>query len=164
MKSVTLIAPKARNKCASDISVLTSPLSGILILATMLHNKGYSVKFYDESFKIPDYEKIDSDFILLTSMSATVNRAYDLADFFKRKGKKVFMGGLHVSFQPEEALQHCDKVVTGEGENVLFDLIDEKIKPDIVKGLKVADLNSIPMPDWEKSKYRICLYFQRLPI
>jgi radical SAM superfamily enzyme YgiQ (UPF0313 family) len=148
VKSVTLIAPRARNKCASDISVLTTPLSGILILGTMLDRKGYSIQLFDESFKIPDYEKIDSDYILITSMSATVNRAYELSDFFREKGKKVFMGGLHVSFKPEEALQHCDKVVVGEGENALFDLMNGKPKQNIVKGSKVLDLDSIPMPDY----------------
>jgi len=148
VKSVTLIAPRARNKCASDISVLTTPLSGILILATMLHRKAYSVKFFDESFRTPNYDHIDSDYILITSMSATANRAYDLADFFRKQGKKVFMGGLHASFKPEEALQHCDKVVVGEGENVLFDLMNENHKQTIVKGSKVMDLNSIPMPDY----------------
>ena len=148
MKKVTLIAPRARNKCASDISVLTTPLSGILILGKMLDRKGYSVQLFDESFKIPDYEKIDSDYILITSMSATVNRAYELSDFFRKKGKRVFMGGLHVSFKPEEALHHCDKVVVGEGENVLFDLMNGKPKQDIVKGSKVLDLDSIPMPDY----------------
>ena len=134
MKSVTLIAPRSQNKSASDISVLTTPLSGILILGTILHNKGYSVQFFDESFKIPDYEKIDSDYILITSMSATVNRAYELADFFRKKGKKVFIGGLHVSFKQEEALQHCDKVIVGEGENILFDLMDGNYKQNIIKG------------------------------
>lgn len=148
VKSVTLIAPRAQNKCASDISVLTTPLSGILILGTMLHKKGYSVQFFDESFKIPDYEKIDSDYVLITSMSATVNRAYELADFFRKKGKKVFIGGLHVSFKPKEALQHCDKVIVGEGENVLFDLMNGNFKQNIIKGSRVMDLDSIPMPDY----------------
>jgi len=148
VKSVTLIAPKSRNKCASDISVITSPLSGILVLGTMLREKGYDVKIFDESFKTPDYEKIDSDYILITSMSATANRAYELADFFKEKGKKVFMGGLHVTFKPEEALGHCDKVVLGEGENVIFDLINNKCKNNVIKGSPVLDLDSIPMPDY----------------
>lgn len=148
MKSVTLIAPRARTKSASDISVITSPLSGILTLATMLKEKGYSVKVYDESFKTPNYERIDSDYFLITSMSATVNRAYELANFFKENRKKVFMGGLHVSFKPKEALQHCNKVVLGEGENVLFDLMIGKCKEDIVKGSPVVDLDSIPMPDY----------------
>jgi len=148
MKSVTLIAPKAKNRCATDISVITTPLSGLLILGTMLHKNGYSVKFFDESIKMPDYEKIDSDYILINSMSATVNRAYELADFFKEKGKTVFMGGIHVSFKPKEALKHCDKVVIGEGENVLFDLLKEKYKRDIIRGTAVENLDMIPMPDY----------------
>jgi radical SAM superfamily enzyme YgiQ (UPF0313 family) len=114
----------------------------------MLKKEGYSVKVIDESFKTPDYEKIESDYIMITSMSATVNRAYELADLFRKRGMKVFMGGLHVSFKPEEALNHCDKVVVGEGENVLFDLLNDKIKKNIVKGSKVSDLDSIPWPDY----------------
>ncbi len=148
MKSVSLIAPRARTKSASDISVLTSPLSGILTLATMLKDKGFSVKVYDESFKTPDYEKIDSDYILITSMSATVNRAYELSNIFKEKGKKVFMGGIHVTFKPEEAIQHCDKVVFGEGENVIFNLMNDKFQNHYVKGTPVLDLDSLPMPDY----------------
>jgi len=148
MKSVTLIAPKARNRCATDLSVITTPLSGLLILGTMLHENGYSVNFYDESIKMPDYEKIDSDYILINSMSATVNRAYELADFFKKKDKKVFMGGIHVSFKSDEALKHCDKVVIGEGENVLLNLFDEKNKNKIIKGKIVENLDTIPMPDY----------------
>lgn len=148
MKSVTLIAPKSRNKSASDLSVLTTPLTGLLILATMLHEKGYSVKFFDESFKIPNYNHVDSDYILISSMSATVNRAYDLADYFKNRGKRVFLGGLHATFKPIESLQHCEKVVIGEGENVIFDLMESSSKQNIVRGAKVMDLNSIPMPDY----------------
>ena len=36
MKSVLLIAPRAKNKSASDISVIKTPLSGILILGITL--------------------------------------------------------------------------------------------------------------------------------
>lgn len=148
MKSVVLIAPRAKNKCASDISVIKTPLSGILILATMLRDRGYDVQVYDESFKSPDYLQIDPDYVLITSMSATVNRAYEIADFFKKQNKKVVLGGLHVTFKPKEALKHCDKVVLGEGENVLFNLFNDKEQKDIIKGTPVLDLDSIPMPDY----------------
>ena len=148
VKSVLLIAPKSKNKSASDLSVLTTPLTGLLILATMLQKNGYKVQFFDESFKKPDYNKIDSEYVLISAMSATVNRAYELADFLREGGKKVFLGGLHASFKPREAIKHCDKVVIGEGENVLFDLMEPKSKQNIIKGSKVMDLNSIPMPDY----------------
>lgn len=148
MESVLLVAPRAKNKSASDISVIKTPLSGILILGTMLRDKGYSVKMYDESFKTPNYDNIDAGYVLITSMSATVNRAYELGDLFLEKGSKVFMGGLHVTFQAEEALNHCDNVILGEGENVLFNLLNNKSKKDIIKGSPVVDLNTIPMPDY----------------
>jgi radical SAM superfamily enzyme YgiQ (UPF0313 family) len=148
MSSVLLIAPRSKNKCASDISVITTPLSGILILGKMLYNMGFSVKVYDESFKTPNYKNIDADYVLITSMSATVNRAYELGHFYQEKGSKVFLGGIHVTFKPKEALKNCDKVVLGEGENILSDLMNDKIETDIVKGTPVMDLDSIPMPDY----------------
>ncbi len=150
MKSVTLIAPKSKNKSASDISVLTTPLTGILILATILHEKNYLVKFFDESFKVPKYEDINSDFVLISSMSATVNKAYEIADKIKQNSPKtqIIMGGLHVSFKQKEALKHCDTVVIGEAENVLLNIINSKSKKRIVKGTPVAHLDSIPMPDY----------------
>jgi radical SAM superfamily enzyme YgiQ (UPF0313 family) len=81
-------------------------------------------------------------------MTATANRAYELGDFFKGKNSKVFIGGIHATFQPEEALKHCDKVILGEGENVIFDLLNNKFKENIIKGSAVEDLDSIPMPDY----------------
>jgi len=146
---ITVIAPKSNIKNASEISALAAPLSGPLILATMLHNEGHLVKFYDETLKIPDYEKIDSDYILISSMSCTVNRAYEIADFFKARGKKVIMGGLHVSYKSNESLQHCDKVVIGEAEHVIIDLINGKYNEDVINGTNVIDLDSIPLPNYD---------------
>lgn len=42
-------------------------------------------------------------------------RAYALADRYRRMGAKVILGGLHVTAMPEEALQHADAIVVGEG-------------------------------------------------
>jgi radical SAM superfamily enzyme YgiQ (UPF0313 family) len=148
VESVTLIAPKSHSKTASELSILTTPLTGLLILATMLRNKGYTVQLYDESIKTPRIERIDSDYILLSAMSATVKRAYELGDYFLEQGKTVFMGGLHASFQPEEALEHCSKVVVGEGENVLFTLMDQTYKETILQGTPVMDLDTLPLPDY----------------
>jgi len=59
----------------------------------------------------------------------------------------VFMGGLHVSFQPDEELLHCDKVVVGEGEHVLMDLFSKKTEK-ILQGKQVLNLDDIPLPDY----------------
>ena len=42
-------------------------------------------------------------------------RAYALADAYRRLGAKVVLGGLHVTACPEEAAQHADAIVVGEG-------------------------------------------------
>ena len=52
-------------------------------------------------------------------------RGYELADRFREQGTPVFMGGVHATFLPEEALQHCDSVVVGEAESVLPCLIED---------------------------------------
>jgi radical SAM superfamily enzyme YgiQ (UPF0313 family) len=149
MKNILLIAPKSINKNSSELSILKTPLSGLLVLATMLRNKRHNVRFIDESFKVPDYDEVDNlDLVLISSMSTTVNRAYTLADMFRNRGIKVILGGVHVSFMANEALNHCDQVVIGEAEDIIFDLVEGKFKSKIVRGLPTENLSRYPMPDY----------------
>ena len=43
---------------------------------------------------------------------------YDHADALRAAGKKVILGGIHVTICPEEALNHADAIVTGEAETI----------------------------------------------
>jgi len=43
------------------------------------------------------------------------HRAYELADWYRRWGAKVVLGGLHVLTSPEEAAEHADAIAIGEG-------------------------------------------------
>ena len=67
----------------------------------------------------------DADVIGLTAMGPQIARAYDLADYFRARGKKVVMGGSWVSLNTDEALKHCDTVVKGEAEYVWKDVLDD---------------------------------------
>jgi len=60
----------------------------------------------------------DADLIGITAMTIQARRAYEIADEYRRRGKRVVMGGIHVSVLPDEALTHADAVVIGEGELV----------------------------------------------
>ncbi len=42
-------------------------------------------------------------------------RAYELADWYRRRGAKVILGGLHVLSCPEEAAAHADALAVGDG-------------------------------------------------
>ncbi len=61
----------------------------------------------------------------ISAMTSYVNRGYEIADKFRAKGVPVVMGGVHPSFMPKEALQHCDAVVIGEVELIMAKLLDD---------------------------------------
>lgn len=67
-------------------------------------------------------EKIDfaagTDLVAITAMTPQAPRAYEIAAAFRERGVAVVMGGFHASNLPDEALQHVDAVVVGEGETV----------------------------------------------
>jgi radical SAM superfamily enzyme YgiQ (UPF0313 family) len=65
----------------------------------------------------------------ISSMTSYVNRGYEIADAFRARGIPVIMGGVHVSYLPQEALKHADAVVVGEAE-----LIMDKVLYDLHKG------------------------------
>lgn len=77
----------------------------------------WDVALLDDNFEKIDYAS-DADIIALTAMTPQAPRAYMIADEFRRRGKTVVMGGFHASNMPDEALNHVDAVVVGEGEVV----------------------------------------------
>ena len=84
----------------------------------------HQVTFTDELMQDVDVNT-DADIVGLTAMGPQIARAYDLADYFRARGKKVVMGGSWVSLNTDEALLHCDAVVKGEAEYVWKDLLDD---------------------------------------
>ena len=73
------------------------------------------IKIVDENVEHLSYE-YDCDLVGITSVTSTASRAYEIADKFRSKGKKVVLGGIHVSFLPDEALKHADSILIGEAE------------------------------------------------
>ena len=86
-------------------------------------------------------------------MTTTVQRAYEIAGHFRRRGIKVVMGGMHVSCLPDEALRHCDSVVIGEAEvlwpMLLRDFGQNELKPIYRHQDGLPPLVQLPRPDWE---------------
>ena len=60
----------------------------------------------------------DADLVAISFFSGFAEQAYHLADMYRDKGKTVIAGGPHATFWPDETLEHCDAVVTGEAESV----------------------------------------------
>ena len=77
-------------------------------------------------------------------------RAYALADRYRRLGSKVVLGGLHVTSMPEEAAQHADAIVVGEGVHVwpkvLSDISNRRLRRRYDGSYRVP-YASDPLPD-----------------
>ena len=64
----------------------------------------HEVTMVDELFYDVDLDS-DADVVGLTAMGPQIARAYDLADHFRARGKKVVLGGTWVTLTAEESLQ-----------------------------------------------------------
>ncbi|MFW6181700.1 MAG: B12-binding domain-containing radical SAM protein [Spirochaetota bacterium] len=132
------------------------PLLGNLFLGTILKNQGHQVEVFKEDIVRVYNEKTDelhpalrsADLVGITAITHTANRAYRIADAVKRQNPRarVIMGGPHPSALPEEALQHCDQVCVGEGDNVILDMAEGRTTERMVRGAMV-DMDTLPILD-----------------
>ncbi len=76
---------------------------------------------------------LEADLICITCITGTASRCYAYADYFRRKGITVVLGGVHPTMLPGEASLHADSVVTGFAEytfpQLLFDFAAKQLKP-----------------------------------
>jgi radical SAM superfamily enzyme YgiQ (UPF0313 family) len=56
------------------------------------------------------------DLVGISSFTAKADVMYAIADFYRARGTTVVLGGLHCTLLPEEAAEHADAVIVGEGE------------------------------------------------
>lgn len=124
------------------------PITGVHLAA--LTPATHQVRVIHQQVQKVDIDT-DADLIALSFFSGFTPEAYRLADQFRAKGKQVVAGGPHASFWPEEVLQHCDSVITGEAESVwqqmLTDAERRELKP-IYRGV-AQPLENIPTPRYD---------------
>src|SRR3990170_8119648 len=72
------------------------------------------VKLLDANKEPFDPELADADLIGFTVLTPQSPWVYRTADRLRALGKKVVLGGIHVTALPEEASAHADSIVVGE--------------------------------------------------
>lgn len=155
MSKVTFIQPRADFNAYGLTMV---PLLGAFYLGAILKREGHDVsvlsedftKVYNEKTGNIDEELLSSDVVGFSTMTCTAQRAYCIADALKkvRPNVRVIMGGPHVTFMAEEALQHADIVIKGEAEKVISDVVNNGRETSrVVEGIPVQDLDTLPFPD-----------------
>jgi radical SAM superfamily enzyme YgiQ (UPF0313 family) len=133
--------------------IASLPSLGLLTLAGMTPNQ-HDIHYIE----IPDLyaekgELERFDLVAISSYSAQINEAYELAMRYRKIGIPVVMGGTHVTALPHEAQKYCNSVILGEGEPVWLEILEDtkqnKLKL-IYDGRKHNfSLEDAPMPAYE---------------
>jgi radical SAM superfamily enzyme YgiQ (UPF0313 family) len=91
------------------------------------------------------------DLVALSFFSGFARRAYEVADAYRRRGIPVVAGGPHVSYWPEEALEHVDAVVVGEADSLWPSLLQDfqRKRPERIYRGKAAPLAGLPMARYD---------------
>lgn len=117
----------------------------------------HSVKVINDI--VEDIDFSDSyDLVAITAMTTQINRAYQIADRFRKLGVMVVIGGVHANFLPDEVKQHADSVVIGEVENLWEQIINDSENnnlKDFYKDMSLPDLQKLLIPKWENVNLNI---------
>jgi radical SAM superfamily enzyme YgiQ (UPF0313 family) len=107
----------------------------------------WEVTIIDENCINPHYDSILlPDLVGITAFTSQANRAYEVADYFRRLGVPVVMGGIHATMCQEEVLERVDSIVTGEAESVWQQVLED-VRDGCLKQLYnggMSDIRNIP--------------------
>jgi radical SAM superfamily enzyme YgiQ (UPF0313 family) len=107
------------------------PAMGIPIMAG-LTPEDISWHVQDQNLEEINFDD-DSDLIAISYFTPQAGYAYEIGDEFKKRGKKVVVGGMHPSMIPNDAKLHCDSICIGEVDTlwkvILNDFKNNDLKP-----------------------------------
>jgi len=134
--------------------VAALPSLGLLYLAAVTP-EGHELHYWEAEGDGGEPDELYScDLVAISTFTAQVFEAYAIADRLRAAGVKVAMGGLHVSSEPEEAAEHADYVVIGEGERVwpeVVALAERRAPSEILRArdFEPVDVGSLPVPRFD---------------
>lgn len=121
------------------------------------------VRLTDANKEYFNPEDVEEDIVGFTVLTPQAPWVYRTANALRAMGKKVILGGIHVTALPDEAKHHADTVVVGEAEGIWEELLDDfekgSLKP-VYRGEHML-LEGLPRPmtDLWSTRY-VYGYFQ----
>lgn len=128
--------PSFKNLFVYDKYIRT-PSNGIITLATILKREWDDVFCYSESIsKIIWPDIYDADIVFISIFTFSANRGYELAKQIRSNSKALIVfGGLHATLDYTEAIEYCDYVTRGEGDELL---------PEFVRAIERGEIPKLP--------------------
>jgi len=153
-QKIVFIQPRFENKKLDRNYKTIYPL-GLGYLAAYVPDH-WDVEIIDEQVENIDFD-MNVDIVGITTTTLTANRAYEIAEEFRKRNKKVILGGVHASMCPEEAQQYCDAVCIGDGEHIIGQIIKDfennNLKKIYIGKLEPLKNLKLPRRDLFKKKY-----------
>jgi O-antigen biosynthesis protein len=163
--NILFLTSAAPEKAAFSTNEKRPPL-GLGFLMAVLKKKGHNIFFSDEYLQPSrildsDFLKIHKiDYVGIYSNTICYKSTLDMFNKLQNKRKdgswtgEIMVGGPHTSIDCSEIPDFVDHIVIGEGEISVPKIVSGEIKERIVRGEKVVDLDSLPIPSWEEFIYR----------
>ena len=140
---------------------------GLPMIGARLKQLGHDVRIYNPQLAPIDWDDVHTaELVGLSSTTSTTPATYAIADGLRRRRIPVIVGGSHVTFMADEALEHVDYVARGEGgETIMAELVEAlqgARELESITGLSFkrdgaivhnplhepcADLDTLPFPD-----------------
>lgn len=145
MFRLILVNPSNIHKGLGNIRDTSWPPLNLPYIAALTPDH-YHIELIDEN--IEPFRFQVADIVGITSYTATIYRAYQIAKVYREQNIPTVIGGIHVSMVPEEALRFCNTVVVGEAEyiwpKILEDFEAGKLKRYYYGSQ--THLNDLPIP------------------
>lgn len=164
MKQIVLIEPQSREDHV--YKTVRMPRLGLPLLGARLKAAGYRVNlFLGDSASLPWKKILRAELVGISTTTSTSGEAYRMAGFLRSRGIPVVLGGIHVTFMPDEGMGHADFLVRGEADLSFLPLvksIEQGLPPRDIAGVSYReggkiihnslcsrdfDLDSLPFPD-----------------
>ena len=89
----------------------------------------------------------DVDLVGFSAMTCQINRSMEVAKYYRERGIPTVIGGIHATVRPEDAHDHFDAVVIGEGDMIWKEVIADFEKGALKKTYKadaLVDMALVP--------------------
>ncbi|MFP4562441.1 MAG: B12-binding domain-containing radical SAM protein [Spirochaetia bacterium] len=171
MKNILLVEPKSPD--FNIFSLFKIPRLGLAILGTLADKAGYNVRIiYEEKVALKNDHIKWADVVGISLTTSTAPQGYKIARMVKaldgKDGKRrpVVMGGVHATFEPDEAIREADYVFRGEADDTFVPFLNAlgagkslETIPGLVwkenEGIRMndmkteyTDMTTVPTPDW----------------
>ncbi len=93
-------------------------------------------------------KEYNPDFLGVCVLSPTLESGLKIIKIAREINKdiKIIVGGAHASLRPEDLVDCADYIIQYEGESVIVDVLEGKIKDKIIKGPRITNLDELPFP------------------